>query len=437
MFTTVNAIYSPESIAFQNDAFKKSLMSIFDQYRAGDPKKVSTDLEIALGKCIKDYTNMNVVVEVGDYATQISPPRIDKNSPALEGYGWKEGSLSKSSLAEIRKNQSKEVRALLDPQASYVHGYFADLEPVTMQLNGSMIYGNNGKLYKLFDGRVYESGELAALVLHEVGHLWAMFDLMVRFRTTNQILSTTMRQLDNTEDHAKRELIIKEAGEALHLENIDAQDLSNKGGTTVYTILITNVARKNRSQSGVEGYDINSFEALADQFATRHGAGRDLVTVLDKLMLGSIYKRNWASYLYMEFVKVAVGAIGIGLMATGSGGLGMYFFTAMATMMLADSHNDWYDKTGARFKRIRNQLVEQLKDPNLNKDASERIRIDIDVIDELNTKYKDYTQFVGLVYDYLIPSGVNKRKQIEFQQSLEELASNKLFVYANRLKFAQ
>jgi hypothetical protein len=56
------------------------------------------------------------------------------------------------------------------------------------------------------------------------------------------------------------------------------------------------------------------------------------------------------------------------------------------------------------------------------------------VIDNVNKNYKDHTQFIGLVYDYLIPTGVMKRKDIEFQQALEGMASNKLYYYANKFK---
>uniref|UniRef100_A0AAU7PF14 Virion structural protein n=1 Tax=Burkholderia phage vB_BgluM-SURPRISE13 TaxID=3159457 RepID=A0AAU7PF14_9VIRU len=436
MFHTINPIYSPESIAFQNDRFHREMTAIIDKYRTSSDGNARTELEIAVAKCIKDNTNISFDITVADMPMMTEPPHIDKNSPLLEGYGWKDTTLSKRSLADIRKSQDKEVRAFLDPNASWVDGYLADLPPIKMYLNAPMIYGNKGLLYKIFDGREYSSPEISAIILHEVGHVWSFYEHLIRFRTTNQILITLARELDGTQDHGRREMIIKEAGEMLSLQNVDATDLSNKNNTTVYTVIITNLARKNRSQSGVEGYDINSFEALSDQFATRHGAGKDLVTALDKMYKGTIYRRGWAGYFFLEFVKLAVLALGVFEIATGQLYGAYTTFALLAGLLLADSHHDWYDKAGARFTRIRNQLVEELKDPTLPKEDSARIRQDIDIIDETNKKFKDHTQLVGLVYDYLIPSGVNKRKQIEFQQSLEEMASNKLFYYANKFRNA-
>lgn len=436
MFTTINPIYSPESISFKNDRFHREMTAIIDKYRTNESGTSRTEFEIAVEKCIKDNTNINFEVEVSDMPMMTQPPHIDKNSPLLEGYGWKDTTLSKKSLADVRKSKDKEVRGLLDPNAGWVDGYFAELPPIKMYVNSAMVYGNKGLLYKLFDGREYTSGEISAVVLHEVGHVWSFFEHLVRFRTTNQILITLIRELDGTQDQEKREIIIKEAGEMLSLENIDAQDLRNKNNTTIYTVIITNLARKNRSQSGVEGYDINSFEALSDQFATRNGAGKDLVTALDKLYRGTIYRRGWASYFFVELLKLCIFGLGVFEVAVGQAWAAYTTFALLAGLLLADSHHDWYDKAGARFVRIRNQLIEELKDESLPKEDSARIRHDIEVIDDVNKNFKDYTQLIGLVYDYLIPSGANKRKQIEFQQSLEEMASNKLFYYANKFRNA-
>lgn len=436
MITTINAMYSPESISFQNDSFHKALTAIFEGYRHGDKAKSKPELEMALSKAIKDYTNMNFDVSIGDVQMATELPNIDKNSPLLEGYGWKDFTMSKQSLADIRKSSEKEVRGLLDPNRSWVDGYFAELPPIKMHLTESMIYTSKSPIYKWFDGREYSSAELSAIVLHEVGHPYALFDFLVRFRTQNQVLSTIVRVLDGTEDYGQREIIIREAADYMKLENVDAQALSTKKNTTVYTVIVSNLARKNKSQSGGEGYDINSFEQMADQFATRHGAGRDLVTALDKLHKGHIHRRGWAAYFFGEAFKLAVLGLGIFEVAIGNAYAAYLTFGTLTSLLLADSHHDWYDKGGARFKRIRNQLVERLKDEGIGKEESNSIREDIDAIDKVNEKYKDFTQLIGLVYDYLIPSGVSKRKEIEFQQSIEELSANKLFYFANKLKTA-
>lgn len=425
--------YTPESISFQNDAFHAAMTGIIEAHRNDSKAARRTELELSIGECIKEYTNINVDVSIGDVPMMTEPPMIDKNSPMVEGYGWKESSLSKRGLEDIRKSKNQEQRALLDPNKSYVHGYFANMAPVRQYLNAPMIYGNKGTLYKIFDGREYTSAEISAIILHEVGHLWAFLEMMVHYRTSNQILSAMSRELDGTVDFGKRELIIREAASQLQLEKVDSTALSNKNNLTIYTIFISNMARTNKSQTG-DGYDINSFEALADQFAARHGAARDLTTGLAKLYKGTIYRRGWIGYMFAELVKVALLGLGVFELATGNIIGSMQTAIILFTLVLSDSHHEWYDKGGARFKRIRNQLVEELKNPDLSKESSHRIRYDIEIIDKVSEDFKDRTQLIGLVYDYLTPAGISDRKQIEFQQALEELAANKLFFYSNKIK---
>lgn len=434
MLHHINAIYSPESISFQNMKFRDTLVEAFDKYRTSSVQDVRSELELAITDAIKMYTNINIDTQIGNYQMSIEVPQIDKNSPLLEGYGFAEVATSKKTLADIRKSKSSQVTGIIDPKGASVSGYLAELDPIRLYLNQYMIYNGVPKKGEIGDGRSYTSQELAAVVLHEVGHVFAFMAFLVRFRTDNQILAATARELEGSVDAMQREVIIKEASESLGVEHIDAQSLSHKKNLTVYTVIVSNMARKNRTQSGNGGYDINSFEMLADQFANRHGAGRDLVTALDKMSKGTIYRRGWLSYMFYEFVKIALAMIGISAVATGAVVPGLYMLFAVTSLILADSHNEWYDKTGYRFKRIRNDMIEMLKDPGITKVESARIRYDIDEIEEINKKYADQTQFIGLVYDYLIPSGVSKRKDIEFEQQLESISANKLFYYANQMK---
>ena len=433
MLRKINPIYSPESISFQNPAFYLALEGIIAAHRTGTGEQdLRSNLEMEIASAIKKYTNMNFEIIIGNYPMAVEMPKIDKNSPLIEGYGWTEAASSKQSISDIRKSKSAKLHAMIDPDSSYVSGYLAELPPTRLYMNEWQMYQ---KSKSEGDGRKYTAGEMAAVIVHEVGHIWAFFMFLVRFRTDNQVLGATVRDLDGTADMGKRELIIKEAATALDLETIDATELSHKNNLTVYTVIITSMARRNRTQSGSAGYDINSFEMLADQFANRHGAGRDLVTALDKMEKGNIAGRGMLSYIFFEFVKVAMALLGLVAGAFGPG-LSFIIFTYLTLVIMADSHHEWYDKTGYRFKRISNDLIEQLKDPKLPKDVAARVRADIDAIAEVNARYKDHVQLVGLVYDYLIPSGVNKRKDIAFQQSLEAMSANKLFYYASQLKHA-
>jgi len=425
---------SLEGINFQSGIFHKALTKILEDfieeksYTKLDSKMIES-LEMNITKCIKIHTNMNIDVNINEYLPCVESPKVDKNNPMIEGYNW-DGLGNKTSLSDIRNNSEKQIKGLLDKDKSRVSGYFANMKPINMYVNvlmvDEMISENEAKSKpKTFK---MTTKEMAAIILHEVGHTWTYFEFLCRFRTTNQILVATLRELEGSEDHDKREYIIKEAKNALELKNLEIGDLHTKSNTTVFSLLVSNIARKNISQSGVDGYDINSFEALADQFATRHGAGRYLVTGLDKMIKrfgGRISNRNMFSYLFIEALKISL----IPLTA-----IFPYSIILLLITISIDSYHDWYDKDGYRFKRVRNQLIEQLKDSILPKEVSETIREDINYIESISNGYKDRVQLFGLIYDYLIPKGIDKRKQIDFQQKIEELSSNKLFYFANQIK---
>lgn len=422
MLSKLNSIYSPESISFQNPAFHLSLTKLIQDNRENQD---NTGLEIKIAECIKKYTNLNFEIHIGNYPMCVEIPQIDQNNPVIEGYGVKNGYLSKRGLSDIRKDKGNKVTGMIDPDSSYVGGYFAEMTPIKMYLNEAMVFKNP---VNATDSKTYTAGEVSAAILHEVGHVWTYLYFIVRFRTDNQMMNAMVRDLDGTTDQNKREIIIMEAAKGLDV-SVDALDLAQKQSSTVYTVMVANMARKNKSQSGT-GYDITSYEALADQFASRHGASRDLVTALDKLSVGTIYRRGTASYAFFEFVKVAF-ILG-GVLIPGAN-----ILTSIGIMtMFMDSHNELYDKTGYRFKRIKHDLIEQLKDQSLDKVTALRIQQDIDTIDEVNKRYKDYTQLTGLIYDYLLVPGINKRKNIEFQQQLEEMAKNRLFQFSSILQHA-
>ncbi len=87
-----------------------------------------------------------------------------------------------------------------------------------------------------------------------------------------------------------------------------------------------------------------------------------------------------------------------------------------------------------RYKRIRNDLVESLKDKSMPKDQVERIQKSIDEIDGVmsDTTYSEsiYRKITNLI----LPSHSRTKASINEQQLMEELISNDLFIKAAQLK---
>jgi hypothetical protein len=434
--------YSPEAIAFQDTSFFETITGIVAKART-TPGAMTTkqmlEFEEDLTKAIKKRTGMNIKVRVDAwYDFSILLPEFDKNSPLMKDYFPQSVLSSRDTLSAINRNAKKYERGLVDLEGARVSGFFAELPD-------TVLYVPEYRMNQVTK-HALANDEIAALILHEIGHHFNYFDFVVRFRTTNQTLAAAVRELDGTTDFAQREIIVKEAASLLDVvSETDTKELSDKKTQTITTVLISNMARKVKSQNGLGGYDATTCEAQADVFVQRFGAGRQLVTALNKTGTesGMISNRSTTMYVIGEFVKFVRTAIGITFLAIGGlvGNLFLVFIGCINVfvglfLIMADSYDGRYDKNGARFKRIRDQLVSRLKMPNIPERLSESIQTDIRAIDQVRESTKDHVQVVGLVYDYIIPSGISARKSIAFQQALEDFSNNNLFVYADRLKWA-
>ena len=172
-------------------------------------------------------------------------------------------------------------------------------------------------------------------------------------------------------------------------------------------------------------YDFNTWEYLSDQYASRNGAGRYLVTGLAKLYDGSnhISFRGTAMYLAMEAIKILL-ICTIQLMPL-----------AFALISMDGAGDGTYDKPGARMKRVRDQIVENLKDKELSKDDFVRLKADLDAIDEVTKGINDRRQWLGVLWDAISPYSRKVYNQERIQQELESIAMNELFVKAAELKY--
>jgi phage pi2 protein 07 len=87
-----------------------------------------------------------------------------------------------------------------------------------------------------------------------------------------------------------------------------------------------------------------------------------------------------------------------------------------------------------RYMRIRNDLVEALKDPELNKDEVKSIITNIYAVDSIVKDTIEYNTLIDSFLNIFSSSDRNAGKSIREEQLLEELATNMLFVKAAELR---
>jgi hypothetical protein len=418
-----------EMIEFQDDSLHKELTALYEAMKKLDTKAMAASKEaIAIEDLLFKRTGIKVKFTMDDGGAYCLPPTVDKNNPLIHNV-YREWYTNAPSLKMIEK-AGGAIRGSVNLAKSTVTGVFSEMECLVNMSD----WWVSGK----FAGGGFTPAELSAITLHELGHLFTGFEYLWHSVTTNQVLAGVAKGLDESTDVGDRELVLISAARALNLDETAMKELAQSaGGKTATVVIIQEITKNARSEIGSELYDFNNWEQLADQFAARHGAQRDLITSLDKVhhLVGDISVRSTGMYVMLESVKVLMllGTLWMAVTPLVGAILVPIFF--LWAWICADGPGDpIYDRPGVRLKRIRDQLVEQLKDRDLAKELAVRIKEDIVAVDKLLTTVKDRFQLFDILGNFLSGEKRNRLKQEKLQQELETLAANDLFVKSAELK---
>ena len=406
-----------ESIQFQSGIFFKELAMLFKDLRTEKTSDMANSEKIVvIEKCVEHHTGLKIRFELGLDGPMVDIPRVDKNHPFLQE--WIKNFVDNGDVLRMLNNADNIVKGSVNLITGRVTGVFTE---ITSKVSFPLEMLGNSK---------FTDEELSAVMLHEIGHLETYYEYLGRIVTTNQVLAGVARSLSNGDDIEKRTVVLISAKKALKLKESGIEELAKSTKTEVVScVILSNLVEKSRSELGSNIYDINSWEYLADEFAARHHAGKHLITAFDKIYRDSSNKafRNTGMFVGMEALKFLFLLGGI---FTGVGPLAVLG----ATLMLMDADHVGYNEPEARIQRVRNQIVENLKNPKLSKADVEKLNDDLEVIGQVLKNVNDRRQLIGALYDFLSPAGRRNRNEMLFQQQLEEIANNELFAKAAAFK---
>lgn len=416
---------SAEAISFQRNKFFTELTYLLTglkSIRLEKPKDKNQLVDTSslknsaylreIAECVKAHSGFRIEIHLGEFGPAIEIPTLDRNHPLINPDMRKH--LPADAIG-LLKYSNKELVGSVNIMTGKVTGFFTE-HIYGMYLPTAMLTGNT-----------FSAAEIAAAMLHEMGHLFTYCEYATRTVTNNQILAGLVKGLGEQKDPHEREVILKLAKDALHLKEMDPGALSKvEDNKVIETVVITHVVQQTRSELGTNLYDLTSWEALSDQYAARQGAGKDLVTALYKLESGfRLQYRSSFGYYAMEGLKLTLFSLSA---------FSLPIILVPLIMVIADSQDLSYDAPNARFTRVKNQLVEGLKDPKLPREIKAQYLVDLGVIEELLTTVKDREQFFGWLYN-LISSNARKRvRDAELAKQLESYVSNDFFVEAYRLE---
>lgn len=418
MLLSADTQVSLEAINFQSGQLFRELTLSFTNIRksADDNKELEKAfIRSNIPKVIAKQTGIQISLNYMDVPfanAMVQVPFLDKNHPLLNEYRrFPEASLE--GLAAVRANKGL-LKGEVDVEKSRVSGFFGQLV--------SEVYFTRG----ILQGDMFTDEELAAVLLHELGHLFTYYERLGQMVTTNYVLATVANEWSREPSAKRRYMVIDELNNVINAKIDDPEALvAEKKGEVVQTVVLSKVLERQKHELGSNTYDATSWEMMADQFANRHGAGRALVTGLAKIEK-SVWNTNVIStpvYLLMEVVKA--------LLFFASFWTGVGVMVALA-IIFSDSNYSDYDSSKDRVERIRRDLVDQLKDTNLTRDRRQQVQDDLEAIDVVSDTMTKRRSLLQLIHSNV---GGNRRRQYSqkvFQQELEELAFNDLFIQSNR-----
>ena len=411
-----------EAISRQSDLFFKELSScIADAMKKIDRKKDYDNIDEemkALSAIIKHHTNLRIAPSLGtEIGPAISVPDLTRNSSLrspVQSY------MQGANLQHDLWDADGLIKGRIDYKNNWVDGYYATV-PFVMYLPKDIFHKKSN----------FTPEELAAIILHEVGHAFMYLALLAYTTITtfhmhfiaNRWISATPKE---------RELwLIAIARTKGGKDAIDVAEVAKCDDVNVVEVMVISAVNENmRSEIGYSYYEMVAFETMADHYATRCGAGRDLVTALDKLFTTGriLEKRSVGTYIMIEVFKFVVLCFNIPIISS--------MFRGIATRMVGyDFGSPLYDKPQDRIRRIKMSLIDDLKNENLKVEDKYEIVETIKYIDTILDTTSDRRQWVALVLEKMaFTNTYRQRKGQLFYRELEVLANSDLYVRSAELE---
>lgn len=387
--------------------------------------------ESKISKIIKKHTNLNTKINIDVGMRAAIHPQVPSKDNVL--FYDEVKTLFTNIEADKSILEKGKFDGVIDLKNSKVYGDFTKL--LSEVYLGESLLNNKS---------IFTPEETVAFILHELGHFFVALELLTRVSKTNYVMENATRKLLDSETKEQRIAILDQ------IENIYNEKINNKKRVAeikkhknYYRVLILTVAsNESINQLGYNIYDVRAYEQLSDQFSTRHGLGKDLVTGLDKIHREySSYFRDYHSKGYhilmwvMNVITFALTGYFSFLIASENGILIFLIVSFIKTIFDSSPNRLVYDPPRKRFEKVKNDLVSALKDPKLSDKERDTILEDIEIIENIRKElHDDNFYFSELLWNNILPWGRDEVNKVHFNEELEKLLNNSLFLSSQHLQ---
>jgi hypothetical protein len=431
-------LVAAESIRFQDKKKLAALAELVETFRrAGDFSPAGYD-KSGIEKWVFDTVGVTVMLRNGSEIglaqfafAGVEPPKLDANNPIVSNLHRQFYRGNNDLDAYTKFIKENELAGTFDDSNAKIGG---DLSKVASPLYVTPVL--MGPDLKMTDY------EIAAIILHEVGHVYYYFRCLMRGIVVNLIADAAANRMMSMESPAEKLRVVKDVERMLNTKIDQPETICNEyKKENLYVHLVTATLLERPNITGGEGFGNRTWERAADDFAARFGAAPHLAAGLYKLETSPMYLLRSSSYMNMgvhltlELGRVAL----LVLWSTQPIGLLMAALSVTFGMLANDPSATIYDPPQERFETMRRVLVEELKtlEGISTKDANahrSRILEGISQVDALLKTVKDKDNLYGFIYKNLVPSGRRERDAVDYQRDLESYMSNDLTVAMNKLK---
>lgn len=274
------------------------------------------------------------------------------------------------------------------------------------------------------------SGQVAAIILHEVGHIYGYFAGLGVYLRTAIITGAAAKAAMEIEDPKERIVVLKKAERALGIEKVDTSSIANAPrairGQAVQTVYLNAADIRARSETGTELYDLRACEQYADRFSTFHGAGVELAGALQFVYRNDIHRATmgYGTHVMLELLKLVVWTAALLMMPV----------PILCHLLLTNPMLKSYDDPEQRVRMIKQGIIDQLKDQKLPPKLRDNLLADVEAVSQIEDTLNDKMTITELFWVTLMPQGRRALAQQDAQKQIETLLSNELFVKAQQFK---
>lgn len=303
---------------------------------------------------------------------------------------------------------------------------------------GQLTGGFTKAVSRIFMSASFINGPLtprqqAAVFLHECGHGFTFFEFFAETTRTNYTMYALNQAFSQTAEHSVRLKLVTTLEDALNIKIEDPKALANsKTEGEREVVIVTAVADRIRSELASSVYDARATEYLADQYAIRMGAGKDLaeaVAAMDKFVGGL------ASTPQTRALFTAAVAINFAVTASVAA-----FITPVAVviplgLLFFDPRDDKLQEDPLeRTKVIERELIMALRDKTLDGKYVKGILEDIKIVQAQIAQLKPSEILIMKWIGKLAPRSRKARKMEQFMKDMEALSVHTMEATAHKLK---